>query len=295
MPIHRETNQYQGINAHLHSYFQQEGGWADFHQSHITDLRRALQIELPISSGYFVTAEDSLQIGQYDLLTRKERVIQTRPDIGIYRSEVEPSIVMSTAVASPPTILFPTVETLIEVDSVSSLLIYRRTGNNNQLVTRLEVLSPANKPPGSHYDNYFAKRDMTLRTGINLVEVDYLHERRSPVNGIPDYTQQKENSYPYSITVGMLPSVDDFGETRVYAWHVDETLPKVPIPLAKDEYVVLDFEKVYQQTYLGNTLYAGLWVDYEQVPRNFEAYSEDDKKRIKTVMERATKTDESPQ
>lgn len=30
-------------------------------------------------------------------------------------------------------------------------------------VTRIELLSSANKPPGSHHDSYIAKRDETLR------------------------------------------------------------------------------------------------------------------------------------
>jgi hypothetical protein len=31
MPIHTRKNLYQGVNAHLHSYLQQEGGWESFH------------------------------------------------------------------------------------------------------------------------------------------------------------------------------------------------------------------------------------------------------------------------
>ena len=37
-------NQYHGINAHLHSYWQSMGGWHSFHGKHIADLLRALPI-----------------------------------------------------------------------------------------------------------------------------------------------------------------------------------------------------------------------------------------------------------
>ncbi len=40
--LHSTRNQYPGINAHLHSYWQGRGGWSRFHTNHIADLLRAL-------------------------------------------------------------------------------------------------------------------------------------------------------------------------------------------------------------------------------------------------------------
>jgi len=45
-PVKSNINQYMGINAHLHSYFQNEGNWNSFHLSHISDIARLLQIQL---------------------------------------------------------------------------------------------------------------------------------------------------------------------------------------------------------------------------------------------------------
>jgi hypothetical protein len=60
MPIHSKTNLYPGINAHLNSFLQQEGGgWESFHAEHIIDLRRVLAQTLP--RGYYAVAEKSLQ------------------------------------------------------------------------------------------------------------------------------------------------------------------------------------------------------------------------------------------
>jgi hypothetical protein len=37
-PIRAIKNQYPGINAHLHSFWQGEGEWNNFHNRHIGDL-----------------------------------------------------------------------------------------------------------------------------------------------------------------------------------------------------------------------------------------------------------------
>ena len=54
-------NQYLGINAHLHSFWQKMGGWKEFHTSHIVDLTRILKNDL-LPLGYTAGIEDSLQI-----------------------------------------------------------------------------------------------------------------------------------------------------------------------------------------------------------------------------------------
>ena len=47
MPVHQRDNQYRGVNAHLHSLLQREGGgWEMFHAAHITHL-----IDCPTSAG----------------------------------------------------------------------------------------------------------------------------------------------------------------------------------------------------------------------------------------------------
>lgn len=45
-PIRTRRNLYRGINAHLHSYWQAQGGWNGFHASHIVYLTTALKADL---------------------------------------------------------------------------------------------------------------------------------------------------------------------------------------------------------------------------------------------------------
>lgn len=64
-PVRSIRNQYLGINAHLHSFWQGVGGWSRFHTNHISDLLRMLRpLLLPL--GYDADIEPSLQIRRVD-------------------------------------------------------------------------------------------------------------------------------------------------------------------------------------------------------------------------------------
>jgi len=152
------------------------------------------------------------------------------------------------------------------------------------LVTRIELLSPANKPPGSYYRQYLAKRDETLLAGINLVEIDYLHERRSPLAILPDYTRQEPHAYPYHILVSRpYPSLAD-GQTAIYGFRVDDPIPAIAIPLAGEDSVTLDLNAVYNHTFSSNLTYGLRIVDYEQPPPGFETYDAEDQQHIRSRM-----------
>ena len=58
-------NQYRGINAPLHSYWQSMGGWHSFHGNHIADLLRSLRAAL-LPMGYTADLESSLQVRRLD-------------------------------------------------------------------------------------------------------------------------------------------------------------------------------------------------------------------------------------
>ena len=60
-PVRFIKNQYHGVNAHLHSHWQNDGGWDGFHTNHIADLMRLMRIQL-MPLGYVAEIEQSLQI-----------------------------------------------------------------------------------------------------------------------------------------------------------------------------------------------------------------------------------------
>lgn len=233
MTIHTRENAYRGINAHLHSHLQANGGWPGFHSEHIVHLREAIEAALPADSGYFVLTEQSLQVAHYDF---------------------------------------------DEVD-INAIVIVQ----GEQPVTRIELLSPANKPAGSHHAKYLVKREETLLSGVNLVELDYLHASGPLLPALPDYRAGAHDAYPYLILVSDAAA----RKTDSYGVSVDVPLPRIALPLLAPDQVALDFDAPYQRTYTANRYYAMQIVDYTQEPINMDAYSADDQACIRAVMVKA--------
>lgn len=285
MAIHMRENQYRGVNAHLNSYLQRHNDWSIFHSNHIVDIQQALQAVLPPETGYFVVSERSIQLVRDDLIAGRPEVSRLVPDVGIYKNHNLLTGANAMQAVAPGAVV-PIADTLNEPEHVIGVAIYQADDDSplGKLVTRIELLSPANKPPGSHYRQYLAKRDETLVAGINLVEIDYLHERRSPLAFLPDYSQHEPKSYPYVILVNVpYPSLAE-GSTRIYGFRVDEPIPAIEIPLAQGESVTLDLGAVYNHTFSSNLSYGLRLVDYERLPENFETYDMEDQQRIRSHM-----------
>lgn len=102
-----------------------------------------------------------------------------------------------------------------------------RTISDEQLVTVIEVLSPANKCPGQDgADAYERKRRDILMSSVHLLELDLLRGGRRPllVTPLPDA--------PYFIT---LSRVERRPEVEIWPLALDEPLPVVPVPLQAGE------------------------------------------------------------
>jgi hypothetical protein len=126
------------------------------------------------------------------------------------------------------------------------------------------------------------------------VELDYLHERRSPVKAVADYTRREKDSFPYTILVNNpLPELSK-GRTDIYGFRVDDPIPAIKIPLAEADSVVVDFNAVYQHSFEQNNLYGMLIVDYEKLPEGFETYDEEDQRRIKARMQAVIEAQRQP-
>lgn len=240
MPIHLRANQYQGINAHLHSDLQaEEGGWGMFHAQHIPHLAEAIDAVLP--DGYVVEPTFALGASAYMLI----------------------------------------------MEEASDALVIREVDERGQIgrpITWLELLSPTNKPPNAGGLLYCEKRAATIQTGLVLVEIDYLHETRSPIAALPSYPDGDAGAFAYSIVVtDPRPTLSE-GLMAVYGVAVDEPLPTIRIPLASVDAIALDMQAVYERTFSSLATFS-LRVDYEQLPRHFERYAAPDQKRIWTRMQ----------
>ena len=112
------------------------------------------------------------------------------------------------------------------------------------------MLSPGNKPPNALFHEYLAKRDETLFSGVNMVEIDYLHQSRSPIHILPNYPKREPGAYPYTILVGSPNPTFEEGVAEIHGFRVDDPIPEVMIPLAGDDRLEFDFGAAYNLTFL---------------------------------------------
>jgi Protein of unknown function (DUF4058) len=281
MSIHLRENQYRGVNAHLQSHFQSEGGWEMFHAAHITHLAEKLDTLLP--EGYYALNEKSLQLSAMDFESGDIKHSRMRPDITILR-EAFPDPTDRSPQSGTPFATLPLIRIALEDDPLDAVLIYQEDDANTvTLVTRLEVLSPTNKPPGSHYRQYLRKRNDTLNARINLVEVDYLHETRLPTTLLPIYPYEVDSA-PYLILVNRPSGKKADEKTLAYQFSVDSDIPIIDIPLAGKEVLPLDMNPIYNQTFASNRYYGIKLVDYSELPVRFDSYSPADQQRIRERM-----------
>ncbi len=117
-----------------------------------------------------------------------------------------------------------------------------RSRESHEVVTILEILSPANKRPHSDgHREYLAKRESVLQSQTHLIELDLLRGgQRLP-------------------TVGPLPEGDYFAvvsraqrrpRAEVYAWPLRHTLPSIPVPLTSgDDDVSLDLQAIFSTVF----------------------------------------------
>ena len=134
----------------------------------------------------------------------------------------------------------PTEGYLPAVDIERLAFLEIRDRRDRQLVTVIELLSPANKRPGGDRDQYLAKRQEILGSTAHLVEIDLLRGgQRPPVEELPgcDYC--------------VLVSRSEL-RPRVGLWplRLHDRLPVIPIPLrAPDPDAQLDIQAVLDDIY----------------------------------------------
>lgn len=281
MAIRSDKNEYRGVNAHLHSFFQNVEGWEGFHGKHIADIAEALSAIMP--AGYLVSTEKSLQIREIYPDTGK--FILTRPDVIIH--DTQPSSSPTHSRLEGATLTQPLIEALFEVDEDYYTSIVILADDDSPLgrpITRIELLSPSNKI-GKGFAQYHQKRLATLKAGIALIEIDYLHETPPTLNHIPSYADKHQGAFPYHISISQpIPSFER-GTSATYGFFVDESIPPISISLMNHQQIMLNLDGVYQKTFLSINLYRHL-ADYSVLPQHFESYLPDDQIKIQAIMAR---------
>jgi hypothetical protein len=195
----------------MNPYLEQEDVWQDFHDRLVPAISDAIT---PLVRPHFIVKiQEHLYIHESE---GWQRIRVGSSDVDIAHAAGTPSAPRGTVTLDAPAhVVLPQVfvdkETYLEV----------RDRKNRELITVIELLSPANKKPGPDREQYLAKRANVLRSAAHLVEIDLLRgwARMPGENGPPS---------DYSI---MVSQVDERPRAGYWPVMLREPLPRIPIPL----------------------------------------------------------------
>jgi hypothetical protein len=228
-------------------YLEDPALWPGVHESLIVYSRDALQpLLLP---RYYVEVGERIYFEDPREIICSDAAIHRRLPAVAGRSGA------ATPAADEPIVL------VVEPRLRETFLEIRAAGSH-EVVTVIEVISPANKYGSGHgRQEYRKKQDEVLSSSANLVEIDLLR-RGSPVTVAPPGELLTLPRFDYLACVSR-PA--DRRSVEVYAVSLRERLRRPSIPLREpDPDVALDLPAVFTQCY-DNGAYA-VRVDYNPPP-----------------------------
>jgi hypothetical protein len=215
----------------MNPYLEKEAYWQDFHQTFIPTIRAMLATQ--VSPHYFVRVEQYVFLHE---LPGEERRPLGRPDVHLKDIRPGQGASGTVTIAAPAYGYLPS--TSVDQEVHSYLAIRDREGHN--VITVIDLLSPANKNLGVDRDDYLKKRRAFFLAGVHVVEIDLLRGGpRLPLSDVP----------PSDYLVAVSRAEE---RPRVGLWPIQlrERLPKIPVPLrAPDPDVELDLQDALDRVY----------------------------------------------
>lgn len=229
-------------------YLEHPQSWPNFHHRLITaiaiDLAPQLRPKYRVvveEAMYQTQGQDSLLVGIPDVAVQRTAALRQHPA----------GQAVTTAIpAQPLEVELPVPEVIrqgyLEIRDVAT----------SEVVTAIEVLSPANKRPGEGRKTYEAKCQTLLASPTNLVEIDLLRHWDPPMNLPPAVRSH------YRILVSASAARP---RASLYAFSVVDTIPAFPLPLVPG-----DLEPIVNLQALVQTIYDqsgyDLVIDYDKDP-----------------------------
>lgn len=239
---------FPGLDPYLEPF------WSNVHTSMTTYIRDYLQSELP--DGLWAQVEESVTIAAPQNAAKRPRVF---PDIHVTDRQpwrpVWNEAVGGLAVAEPLVIPDDEPLTLRHIEIVD-------TKSGGEVITAIEVLSPANKVGSVQRHEYRSKQQSFVRALVNLVEIDLIraggYNLAAPVDRI---SEDKLNGYLISVyRASSFPR-----EWERYPVSRRERLPAFRIPLrTEDADIALDLQAILDQCYQKGGYHLG--IDYSGEP-----------------------------
>jgi hypothetical protein len=228
-------------------YLEVSSRWSDLHQRLITYISEYLQPQL--RPKYIARIEERIQLAAFD-----QRYV---PDVQLLHTvrEPAPTLELAPSVTADEPLIITTLDEAVREPFIE--IITRESGD---LVTVIEVLSPANKV-GQGRKDYLQKQDDLMATNVNLVEIDLLGYGKETVLARKAIITKPANwRYLIDISRGGRRNA-----LEVYAIPLQERLPNCRIPLRPpDADAVLDLTAVFNRCYDVGSY--DLLIDYSQLP-----------------------------
>ena len=148
-----------------------------------------------------------------------------------------------------------------------------RRADDNQLITAIEIISPANKrDPG--LTDYQQKRKRLYQAGVHLLEIDLIRRGVRPTR-LP---QAPQTSYLVTLTRSRA------GMIELWPIRLHDPLPVLPVPLsASDADVPLELDEILTTIY--DEAAYDLSLDYSAPPPP-PPLAEEDATWMKTLLEK---------
>lgn len=231
-------------------YLEQSAFWPPFHNRLMVGLANRLSpvlrpqyyIEVETRS-YMDVSEGDLLIGIPDAVVLEGRQLADKSEKSTFAEGA------SVAVRTPP----QTVTLPVPVEIKERYLEVREVGSH-QVVTAIELLSPANKRKGKGRDVYEAKRAAILSSASHFIEIDLLRSQ-SPfkiigASLVGDYYV-------------LVSRADRRPQAQFYSFTLREELPEFLLPLkAPDEAIAVDLQSIFQEVHEQASY--DLRIDYSQ-------------------------------
>jgi Protein of unknown function (DUF4058) len=220
-------------------YLEHPAGWPNYHHLFITFASVALNHMLP---GQYVS-----RIGERIYLIPPERslypdrMVLERP---VPRSAADLSVAGSTAtLATEPSGIL----TVLPEKRHEGFIQIVRPGQQDTVVTVIEVLSPSNKVSGSDgRELYRSKQQEVLRSPTNLIELDLL---RAGEHTVAPPRERLLSLGPWDY-LAVSRRGGPLGRYEVWLILLPDRLPRIRVPLAEeDPDGVLDLQAVLDRCY----------------------------------------------